>query len=55
MAEPLRVLSMHDWGYGPEVLGAVAALQWAPDNLALAVRPSADKRPAASDKIHRES
>ncbi len=55
MAEPLRVLSMHDWGYGSEVLGAVASLQWAPDNLALAVRPSADKRPVASELVHRES
>ncbi len=36
-AEPLRVLSMYDWGYGPETLGAVAALQWSPDNRALAV------------------
>ena len=38
-SEPLRVLSLYDWGYGPEALGPVAALQWAPNNRALAVRP----------------
>ena len=37
-SEPLRVLSLYDWGYGPDALGPVAALQWAPDNRALAVR-----------------
>lgn len=36
-SEPLRVLSLYDWGYGPEALGPVAALQWAPNNRALAV------------------
>lgn len=37
-SEPLRFLSLYDWGYGPDMLGPVAALQWAPDNRALAVR-----------------
>ena len=37
-SEPVRVLSLYDWGYGPEALGPVAALQWAPNNRALAVR-----------------
>ena len=27
----------YDWGYTPEVLGGVSALQWSPDNRALAV------------------
>ena len=36
-SEPVRVLSLYDWGYGPEALGPVAALQWAPNNRALAV------------------
>ena len=41
-SEPVRVLSLYDWGYGPEALGPVAALQWAPDNRALAVSRRAD-------------
>lgn len=40
-SEPLRFLSLYDWGYGPDALGPVAALQWAPDNRALAVRTRA--------------
>lgn len=36
-AEPLRVLSMYDWGYGPETLGPASSLQWSPDCRALAV------------------
>lgn len=29
----LRVLSMYDWGYGPEVLKPASSLQWSPDRL----------------------
>lgn len=36
LLEPVRVLSMHDWGYGPEMLGPVSAMQWAGDDRALA-------------------
>lgn len=36
--EPLRIISLADWGYEPEVTGSVADLQWSPDNRALAVR-----------------
>ena len=35
--EPLRLISLADWGYEPEVTGSVADLQWSPDNRALAV------------------
>lgn len=35
--EPLRIISLADWGYEPEVTGSVADLQWSPDNRALAV------------------
>ena len=37
-SDPLRVISLADWGYEPEATGSVADLQWAPDNRALAVR-----------------
>ena len=37
-AEPLRIISLADWGFEPEVTGSVADLQWSPDNRALAVR-----------------
>lgn len=36
--EPLRIISLHEWGYEPEVTGSSADLQWSPDNRALAVR-----------------
>jgi hypothetical protein len=36
--EPLRIISLADWGFEPEVTGSVADLQWAPDNRALAAR-----------------
>ena len=35
--EPLRILSLADWGYEPEATGSVADLQWSPDNRVLAV------------------
>ncbi|KAK9828450.1 hypothetical protein WJX72_000056 [[Myrmecia] bisecta] len=35
--DPLRVMSLADWGYGSESTGSVADLQWSPDNCALAV------------------
>ncbi|KAK9863715.1 hypothetical protein WJX84_007822 [Apatococcus fuscideae] len=35
--EPLRVMSLADWGHGPESTGSVADLQWSPDSRALAV------------------
>lgn len=38
-SDPLRVISLADWGYEPEATGSVADLQWAPDNRAIAVRP----------------
>ena len=37
--DPLRVMSLADWGHGPESTGSVADLQWSPDSRALAVRP----------------
>lgn len=35
--EPLRTISLAEWGYEPEAVGSVADLQWAPDGRALAV------------------
>jgi len=35
--EPLRTISLGDWGYEPEVTGSVSDLQWSPDGRALAV------------------
>ena len=35
--EPLRLISLADWGYESEVTGSVADLQWSPDSRALAV------------------
>ena len=37
--KPMRLISLADWGYEPEVTGSVADLQWSPDNRALAVQP----------------
>lgn len=34
---PVRVISLLDWGYGPETTGSVAELKWSPDNRAFAV------------------
>ena len=34
---PVRVVSLLDWGHGPEATGSVADLKWSPDNRALAV------------------
>ncbi|KAL0029799.1 hypothetical protein WJX77_000735 [Trebouxia sp. C0004] len=34
---PVRVVSLVDWGYGPEAIGSVADLKWSPDNRAFAV------------------
>lgn len=34
---PVRVVSLVDWGYGPEATGSVAELKWSPDNRAFAV------------------
>ena len=34
---PVRVVSLLDWGYGPEATGSVAQLKWSPDNRAFAV------------------
>jgi len=34
---PVRVVSLVDWGYGPEATGSVADLKWSPDNRAFAV------------------
>lgn len=36
--EPLRLISLSEWGYEAEVTGSVADLQWSPDSRALAVR-----------------
>ena len=36
---PVRVVSLVDWGYGPEATGSVADLKWSPDNRAFAVSP----------------
>ncbi len=33
----MRVVSLLDWGHGPEATGSVADLKWSPDNRALAV------------------
>lgn len=43
----------YDWGYTPEVLGSVAALQWSPDNRALAVRAAccAKSQPCEADRL----
>ena len=38
--EPVRVISLADWGFEPETSGSVADLQWSPDNRAIAVRLS---------------
>lgn len=38
-SEPLRIISLADWGFEPEVTGSVADLQWSADNRALAVKP----------------
>ena len=35
--EPLRTISLREWGYEPEMTGSVAELQWSPDSRALAV------------------
>lgn len=37
---PVRVVSLLDWGYGPEATGSVAELKWSPDNRAFAVSNS---------------
>lgn len=37
---PVRVVSLLDWGYGPEATGSVAELKWSPDNRAFAVSAS---------------
>ena len=34
---PVRVVSLLDWGYGPEATGSVAHLKWSPDDRAFAV------------------
>ena len=39
--EPLRLISLADWGYESEVTGSVADLQWSPDSRALAVSMAA--------------
>jgi hypothetical protein len=31
---PIREVSLHDWGYGPEDTGPVTAIDWAPDGQA---------------------
>ena len=36
--EPVRIISLADWGFEPETSGSVADLQWSPDNRAIAVR-----------------
>ena len=35
--EPVRMISLADWGFEPETTGSVAELQWSPDNTAIAV------------------
>ena len=35
--EPLRIISLREWGYEPEMTGSVSDLQWSPDSRALAV------------------
>lgn len=35
--EPVRIISLADWGFEPETTGSVAELQWSPDNRAIAV------------------
>ena len=35
--EPLRLISLTEWGYESEVTGSVADMQWSPDSRALAV------------------
>ncbi|KAK9798509.1 hypothetical protein WJX73_005261 [Symbiochloris irregularis] len=35
--DPIRILSLADWGYEPEATGSVADLQWSPDDRVLAV------------------
>ena len=45
---PVRVISLLDWGYGPETTGSVAELKWSPDNRAFAVSPS----PAQTQRIN---
>lgn len=35
--EPVRVLSLADWGYSSSVVGAASQLQWSPDGRVLAV------------------
>ena len=35
--EPLRILSISDWGYSSGVVGAAALLEWSPDGRVLAV------------------
>ena len=35
--EPLRAISLREWGYEPEMTGSVSDLQWSPDSRALAV------------------
>ena len=35
--EPLRVITLKEWGYDSEVTGSVADLKWSPDSRALAV------------------
>ena len=36
-SEPLRTISLREWGYEPETTGSVSDLQWSPDSRALAV------------------
>ena len=35
--EPLRMISLGDWGYEAEVTGSVSDLKWSPDGRAVAV------------------
>lgn len=35
--DPLRTISLREWGYEPEMTGSVSDLQWSPDSRALAV------------------
>lgn len=41
--EPLRTISLREWGYDSELTGSVSELQWSPDSRALAVRHILDK------------
>lgn len=40
-SDPLRTISLREWGHEPEMTGSVSDLQWSPDSRALAVSPAA--------------